>query len=411
VTLGQASARSDTGRKRRRNEDSYVCEPPLFAVADGVGGAQSGEVASRLAAGTLREASGDGTPEERVVALIQEANRRVYREAGEDASRRGMGTTVTAALALDDRIVIGHVGDSRAYRIRDGALEQLTEDHSLVAELVRSGKLSPEEAENHPQRSVITRALGSGPDVDVDVFATEIKTGDVYMLCSDGLTGMVDDDAILALVERHRDDLDAATRALVGAANKEGGEDNITVVLFEIAQAAPADETAQTTALVRDEDTLDEEDAVPTIEARPLLDHDPDTDEWEAAELQAAAAAPAESAVAEEEPAPRRRRSRGRVLAWLLLVLALGGVGVGLLWGLARAHFVGAQSDGRIAIYQGVPWELGGGVRLYRPVYVSRSLIAAELSGSERRTLLDHDLVTYATARDRLRGYEQGLAP
>jgi serine/threonine protein phosphatase PrpC len=414
VTLGHSTAKSDTGRKRRRNEDSYVCEPPLFAVADGMGGAQAGQVASRLAAGTLREASTDGTPEERVVALIQEANRRVYQEAGEDATRRGMGTTVTAALALDDRIVIGHVGDSRAYRIRAGELEQLTEDHSLVAELVRSGKLSPEEAENHPQRSVITRALGTDPDVDVDVFGTDTQSGDVYMLCSDGLTGMVDDDAILELVERHRGDLDAAAQALIGAANRGGGEDNITVVLFEIAAAPAADETAELAAVEPDvEDTLTEADGVPALEARPLLDHDPDTDEWEAAAL-TTASAPAVAAEPElepePEPAPRRKRRRGRLLGWALLVLALAGIGVALVWGLTRAHFVGAEPNGQVAIYQGVPWDLGAGIHLYRPVYRSR-LLTAELSRSERRRLFDHDLVSYATARARLTPYEQGLAP
>jgi protein phosphatase len=406
MTLTAVSARSDTGRKRRRNEDSYVCEPPLFAVADGMGGAQAGEVASRLAAGTLREGQGEGAPEERVVALIQEANRRVYQHAGEDETRRGMGTTVTAALALEDRVVIGHVGDSRAYRIRDGALEQLTEDHSLVAELVRSGKLSPEEAENHPQRSVITRALGTDPDVDVDVFSVDAQTGDVYMICSDGLTGMVDDEAILQLVERHRGDLDAATQALVSAANKQGGEDNITVVLFEIGAVAAADETAQMAAVVAEpdiEDTLSEEDAVPAIEAEPLLEHHVQTDDWEeTAELEpAAAAGPAEAA-------PKRRRSRGRLLAWALLALALSGVCVGLVWGLARAHFVGAERNGQLAIFQGVPWDLGAGIHLYRPVYRSQ-LLAGELSQDERRSLFDHHLSSYATARARLRGLEQGI--
>jgi protein phosphatase len=408
MSLGAVSARSDTGRKRRRNEDSYVCEPPLFAVADGMGGAQAGEVASRLAAGTLREAQGEGAPEERVVALIQEANRRVYQHAGEDETRRGMGTTVTAALALEDRVVIGHVGDSRAYRIRDGALEQLTEDHSLVAELVRSGKLSPEEAENHPQRSVITRALGTDPDVDVDVFSVDAQAGDVYMICSDGLSGMVDDETILALVERHRGDLDSATQALVSAANKQGGEDNITVVLFEIdAVPAAVDETAQMPAVAPEtdvEDTLSEEDAVPTIEAEPLLAHHETTDDWEeTAELE-----PVAAPTPEQEPAPKRRRSRGRLLGWALLALALGGVCVALVWGVANAHFIGAERNGQVAIFQGVPWDLGAGVHLYRPVYRS-PLLAGELSQDERRSLFDHHISSYDTARTRLSGLEQGL--
>ena len=283
MSLGAVSARSDTGRKRRRNEDSYVCEPPLFAVADGMGGAQAGEVASRLAAGTLREGHSDGTPEERVVALIQEANRRVYQHAGEDETRRGMGTTVTAALALEDRVVIGHVGDSRAYRIRGGELEQLTEDHSLVAELVRSGKLSPEEAENHPQRSVITRALGTDPDVDVDVFATDTRDRrrlhDLLRRPDRDGRRRRDPPARRASPRRPRR---RARRRSSSAANKQGGEDNITVVLFEIA-AAPAPTRRRRCGRRGEpdvEDTLSEEDAVPAIEAQPLLDHDPDSDDW-----------------------------------------------------------------------------------------------------------------------------------
>ena len=199
---------TDTGRRRRHNEDAYVSEPPLFAVADGMGGAQAGELASSLAAAALRdEASELAGGEERVDDLIQEANRRVYQRQSQDASASGMGTTMTVALVEDGRVAIGHVGDSRAYLIRDRKLEQLTEDHSLVAELVRSGKLSPEEAEGHPQRSVITRALGTDPDVDVDTFSVETKPGDLFLLCSDGLTSMVDDDTILREVERNRGDL------------------------------------------------------------------------------------------------------------------------------------------------------------------------------------------------------------
>ena len=216
MTLGRSAGVSDTGRKRRRNEDSFVREPPLFAVADGMGGAQAGEIASRLAAAAVRE-GGDGTSGEvRVAELSQEANRRVYQPSSEDPAASGMGTTITVALVDDASgvISIGHVGDSRAYRIRDGRVEQLTQDHSLVAELMRSGKLSPEEAEVHPQRSVITRALGTDPDVDVDTFTVDTQPGDVYLLCSDGLTTMVSDEQILDHVERHRRDPDGAARAL-----------------------------------------------------------------------------------------------------------------------------------------------------------------------------------------------------
>jgi protein phosphatase len=215
-----------------------VIAPPLFAVADGMGGAQAGEIASKLAAAALEDTDpGTLSGEERVMSLIQEANRRVYERSNEDPSASGMGTTITVALVEDAGVTIGHVGDSRAYRYREGSIEQITEDHSLVNELMKSGKLSPEEAETHPQRSVITRALGTDPDVDVDSFTVETQTGDVFLLCSDGLTTMVDDDDILGVLEKHHDDLDRATKSLVSAANRGGGEDNITVIAFAIADA------------------------------------------------------------------------------------------------------------------------------------------------------------------------------
>ena len=244
--LGRSAALSHPGRKRRHNEDAWVRRPPIFAIADGMGGARGGEIASRVAATALAEEV-DGSGEDRVVALIQQANKRVFERAAEDSDASGMGTTITVALVEDGGVVtFGHVGDSRAYLIRDRKLEQLTEDHSLVAELVRSGRLSPEEAEIHPQRSVITRALGTDPDVDVDSFSIEGKPGDLFLLCSDGLTSMVGDEEILDAVERHRDDLDAAAAELVRLANRSGGEDNITVVFFEISEKGvepPADTT------------------------------------------------------------------------------------------------------------------------------------------------------------------------
>src|SRR5918997_4384908 len=192
MTLGRHTGMTDTGRKRRHNEDSFVVAPPLFAVADGMGGANAGEVASGLAVETLRQESADDSAGERfVVSLIQEANRRVYQRQSDDETASGMGTTMTVALVEDGIVRFGHVGDSRAYLYRDGELRQLTDDHSLVGELVRSGKLSPDDAEKHPQRSVITRALGTDPDVDVDTYDVETKSGDLFILCSDGLYSMV----------------------------------------------------------------------------------------------------------------------------------------------------------------------------------------------------------------------------
>ncbi len=303
--IGSVAVVTDTGRKRRRNEDAYVVEPPLFAIADGMGGAQAGEVASRLAAAALRENAAVGGGEDRILDLIQEANRRVYDRSSTDPNTSGMGTTITVALVGDGTVSFGHVGDSRAYLIRDGQIEQLTEDHSLVNELVKSGKLSEEEAEMHPQRSVITRALGTDPDVDVDTFSVSAQTGDVFLLCSDGLTDMVAQEDILEVVERNRADMDATVKALVKAANRGGGEDNITVVAFDIADAAVHDGRTQENVLAPDdEDTLDELDAVPVV--------------------------------AEPEAAAPSRRLRRRVLAWLVILVVVALVVALILWRLLR---------------------------------------------------------------------------
>jgi len=330
---------TNAGRKRRRNEDSFVCRPPLFAVADGMGGAQAGEIASSLAAaavaGGLNGAEAPQDAEQLVVDLIQEANRAVHDRATNDASASGMGTTLTVALARgDDVVAIGHVGDSRAYLLRDGSLEQLTDDHSLVAELVRRGELSPEEAEVHPQRSVITRALGTDPDVDVDVFSVEARSGDVFLLCSDGLSTMVDSDRIAEIVERNRGNLEAATRALIKAANDGGGEDNITAVLFEIDGPSVDDEPTVEGVLAdgmeSESETLLREPAVP---AEPAGRAEGDTMIVSADELRAALAESEEAPAApQHEPLPIFRL----VLATLLIIVLAGLVVVLAIWGLAR---------------------------------------------------------------------------
>jgi PPM family protein phosphatase len=387
LRLGQTATLTDTGRRRRHNEDAFVAEPPLFAVADGMGGAQAGELASSLAAAALKDSQAPGGGGEgRVDELIQQANRRVYERQSQDAAASGMGTTMTVALVEDGRVAFGHVGDSRAYLIRGGALEQLTEDHSLVAELVRSGKLSPEEAEGHPQRSVITRALGTDPDVDVDTFSIETKPGDLFLICSDGLTSMVDDETILEEVARNRHDLKSAAKALVRAANKGGGEDNITVVFFEI---GGEDDLEQTVTLPPRDDgadagtdaeaTLDELDRVPAIQT------------------------------ADGDGRRREPRGPGRrlLVAALTLTLLVGASGF-VVWGLWRSHFVGSEADGHVAVYQGVPWNIVGNVHLYRATYVS-PLLAAQLSQAERRKLFDHSLRSEGSALAAVRAYEEQI--
>jgi PPM family protein phosphatase len=238
MRLGRSHALTDTGRRRLQNEDTYVCEPPLFAIADGMGGAQAGEIASHIAATALREL---GPHPSSVPELIREANGRVWEHSLRDPAVAGMGTTVTLALVHETKgtVEIGHVGDSRAYLVRAGELEQLTPDHTLVAELVRSGRLTAQEAFAHPHRSVITRAVGTEPEVHVDNFVVEARPGDVYLLCSDGLTDMLRDADVLAAVAAADGDPERAAASLVHGANAAGGVDNVTVVLFEITEGEP----------------------------------------------------------------------------------------------------------------------------------------------------------------------------
>jgi PPM family protein phosphatase len=395
MRLGESAGRTDAGRVRRRNEDAFVLDPPLFAVADGMGGAQAGEVASRLAVAALREyhEADQMEPRERVQALIKEANRRIYERALEDAQASGMGTTITAALLTGGRLIIGHVGDSRAYRIRDGTLEQLTEDHSLVADLMRSGRLTQEEADAHPQRSVITRALGTDADVDVDMLVVEAAPGDLFLLCSDGLTSMVGDEDILRTIETS-DGLERASRELVRAANSGGGEDNVTVVLFGV----EGDEAVEETLVTPGPDAHESDDLEDTLTDVPPL---PTIAE------QATSAV-----VTEAEPKARRARPHwGRRLLWAALALAfVGAVIGGALFGISRSYFVGADDDGHVVVYQGVPFDITSSVGLYRERYVS-SLQAAQLSPEERAELFDHDLTSYDRARERVAAYERDALP
>jgi serine/threonine protein phosphatase PrpC len=319
VPVGAYAVASDTGRKRRRNEDNYVVAPPLFAVADGMGGAQAGEVASQLAASALEGGNSnalEGT--KRIDELIQEANRRIFDRATTDPSASGMGTTMTVALVEGMTVAIGHVGDSRAYLVRGEHMEQLTEDHSLVNELMKSGKLSEEEAQIHPQRSVITRAVGTDPDVDVDGFTIEAEEGDIFLICSDGLTDMVEDEEILELVHQNRDDLDKAVKALVAAANRGGGEDNITAVAFRISsEAAPnLEDTVAMPALTGDEDEPDEQ-------TREYSEHDGHGDTM---------VVPPGEIPEPPQPAADARRVRLVLIGVLLLALAAAL----LIWELSR---------------------------------------------------------------------------
>lgn len=237
------------GMKRTHNEDNLalVPEESLYIVADGMGGHASGEVASQMAVETLmsffrmttrdeevtwpyREQPSLRYDENRLVTAIKFSNQRIFEAATRENRFKGMGTTIVAAFFTRGGAYLGHVGDSRAYRIRRGAIEQLTDDHSLLNDYIRANRLTRDEIENFPHKNVIVRALGMKDEVDVDVTRISPEAGDVYLLCSDGLSGMIDDDAMLGIIHREPD-LETACKALVDAANEAGGTDNITVVL------------------------------------------------------------------------------------------------------------------------------------------------------------------------------------
>ncbi len=395
MRLGESAGRTDPGRVRRRNEDTFVLDPPLFAVADGMGGAQAGEVASRLAAAAFREyhEADRLAPNDRLQAIIEEANRRIYDRARSDSNVSGMGTTVTAALLIGGRVTLGHVGDSRAYRIREGELEQLTEDHSLVGDLMRSGRLTAEEAEAHPQRSVITRALGTDPEVTVDTSVVDAQPGDLFLLCSDGLTTMVADEDILGILAA-APTLDDAARELVRAANTGGGEDNVTVVLFGVVGDETVEETLVAPVVVEGNGQGDADELEDTLtNLQPV-----------------AAAKPVPVSVSPVTPRKKRRRWGRRVLWAVLALAAVAFLLGGALFGLSRAYFVGADEQGNVVVYQGVPFDLTAGTGLYRERYVSR-LQASQLSPEERASLFDHQLVSYDRALARVAVYEAEAVP
>jgi protein phosphatase len=237
-----AAGLTDTGLTRGGNEDALLIEPPLYAVADGMGGHRAGEIASRVALEELLANAPARLDAKALARAVRAANRGVIAAAAKSRTRSGMGTTLTAAMVDGPRIALAHVGDSRAYLLHDGRLERLTEDHSMVGDLIRAGTLTEEEARFHPQRSVITRALGSDPNMLADVFDVEAAPGDRLLLATDGLTGMLADEYIAEILATEKDPA-RAVQTLVDAANRAGGYDNITVVVVDLT-GTPAAEYA-----------------------------------------------------------------------------------------------------------------------------------------------------------------------
>jgi serine/threonine protein phosphatase PrpC len=235
----RASLLTDVGRVRERNEDAAFAGDHVFAVADGLGGHRAGEVASDLALGSVRalDQVEPRAAAKQVAEAVRNGNRAVHDRAETDDSLRGMGTTMTAVVISGNTAFIAHVGDSRCYLIRAGQITQLSRDHTLVARMVSEGRLTPEQAEAHPQRSVLTRALGADKDVEVDESRVTLIDGDRLLLCSDGLTGMLSNEEIRDYATSGSD-LDEICRRLVDAANERGGQDNITVVLIDVGDPA-----------------------------------------------------------------------------------------------------------------------------------------------------------------------------
>jgi PPM family protein phosphatase len=442
---------SDLGRQRQGNEDNYYVRAPLFVVADGMGGAQAGEVASELAVKQFERGLPDThNPAEGLAELIQAANAEIHRQARDDPDRAGMGTTVTAAYVEGDNVVVAHVGDSRCYLLRDGDLIRLTRDHSLVGELVARGKLTEEQAESHPQRSVITRALGAYPEVEVDTEVFPARGGDVFLLCSDGLTGMVHEPQLKPLLEDRERSLEQIGRALIAAANEAGGRDNITVILFRLEEVEDRRGGGDGAATVESEAALTAEyetfsgDAVePRQGASRPTGLDPNevsaavraADEAEAeyrrhgtVALQAirpetqegGAAAPAREPTPGGEPPERtvalpqtgkpKRRPRRRSGGTLLLMLAVVVPLIVGAWLATRAvYFVGTDAGaGRtVAIYRGLPYELPFGIDLYETYYES-GVPLADVPAERRERFTDHKLRSRDDAEDLVIQLEKG---
>lgn len=364
--------RTDTGRQRSENEDSLFVRAPIFVVADGMGGAQAGEVASKTAADAFDRDLPDAPPERFLRETIETANRRIHELARADPSRAGMGTTITAAIvdAQKEEVGIGHVGDSRAYRLRRGKLERLTRDHSLVEEMRRKGQITDAQAEDHPQRSIITRALGPEPEVEVDLQTVPAAPGDVFLLCSDGLTTMVDEERIAVVLSAANSMVDAV-RTLVDEANGAGGRDNITAMAFRLGDAAaPQGESREDATLVG---AAAEEAGLTGTEVR----------------RRAAAAAARERRDQLASKRPRRRlRTAAKVLA---VVVVLAAIAFGAWYGNRQVWFLGTDDGGRTALYRGLPYELPFGVTLYQEHYAS-PIQTDSLPGKRREAVTGHDV-------------------
>ncbi len=415
--------KTDTGRQRRDNEDNAFVRAPLFVVADGMGGAQAGEVASKLAVDEFHDALPDeGSAEERLTDRIRAANRRIYELSRTEHEHAGMGTTLTAAyLDDDDHLAVAHVGDSRAYIFRDGELTRLTQDHSLVEELVRQGKLTEEQAAEHPQRSIITRALGIEGDVEVDTWSYSMRAGDVVLLCSDGLTSMIGEDKIGQILGGETS-LDRAADQLIAAANEAGGRDNITVVLFRIEDTDSAHSAG------------DEANAPTVVGMEPVAAPEesregPDKREVASGRTEGGAVLtvpPPQLSRQGQRPTPRLARTQGPptgyqghprrrrpprfmkpVAALIAIAIVVFVVGGGAYLASREYFFVGTNSTGIVTVFRGFPYNLPLGIKMYEQFYVS-GVPASAVPADRRARLLNHQLRSQGNAISLVQAAELG---
>ncbi len=418
-----SGASTDTGQVRDGNEDSYLVDRrlELFAIADGMGGHRAGEVASATALEGLREAVSVGTS---VAEAVGRANTAVWDKASADTDLAGMGTTLTAAWSDGTTLTVAHVGDSRAYLLRGDTLQRVTVDHSLVEELIRDGKLTEEQASVHPQRSIITRALGVDSTVEVDVYSLMLQANDRVMLCSDGLTSMVRASGIAEILRRESDPT-AAANALVDAANAAGGEDNITVVVLDaladgidpLPRSVAAAITATTGGASRESYGGDagaevvEPADITVVTTSTSVDASGGPSSTSTASPSAPSSPPRDTARFREPRRARRGIGRGigRVLMFVVPIVVIVGVAIGTIGWYAKNSYFLAFDHHRVVISRGRP----GGLLFWDPEVVDRTgLEQYRLSDVDHRAVVaKKEFSDLAAARQFIRGARKNLSP
>jgi protein phosphatase len=401
MTSLRAGAATDTGQVRANNQDAILVAEPLFAVADGMGGHAAGEIASQVAVESLEV--DDVSSVEALARAVRQANQAVWERAAGEPELRGMGTTMCVVALVDDgqadeRIIVANVGDSRVYQFHDGDITQITDDHSLVEDLVREGRLSHEEARTHPQRNILTRVLGNEPDVEVDTWEIIPQRGDRYLLCSDGLFNEVDDDRIAAVLRRLADPEDAA-HELVDMANQHGGRDNVSVVVVDVVDDDDRAAAASAALATATPTVASASPATTSVAATP-------SSSWPAT-----GAGPARTPdVPAGGDTKSKGKSRPRLVTWRSLLfmcsvlIVVGGAVAAVAWFARSTYHVGVD-DEQVVIYRGRP----GGLLWIQPTLAERTeLTLADVPPARRDAVTaGKEEPSLAQARDYVTALEE----